>query len=178
MSKHIITVDIGAGLEQIEVDDQLLVRIRLAASSARLQREREQRERDRNAYRSYGDFSFADNTFTFTDGTFTFTAESNPYEHLFGQARQAAGDHPYESARQGERAEEPTRPASPRTTNEALGVLRHYVGGDTHMFISADVLRKSVRRAKRKAHPDTGGSNADFQLVSAAEQILRSAGRI
>lgn len=68
------------------------------------------------------------------------------------------------------------RPRTPYTESEALAVLTHYVGPFGEGPPAS--LRSAIRRAKRVTHPDTGGTSPDFQLVTAAEAILRRARHI
>lgn len=182
MTQHTIAVDVGYGLEHIEVDDRLLVQLRLAAGKARLAREKEAADRLKEAFKTVADAASGWHFVGFTGGNGTFSfgpaGSAPPNPHFRGHTAEQAwlDDEQWEAAK--EPAPEPSRPDTPRTVNEALAVLRHYLGGDTQMFSDTSRLRRDIRRAKRTTHPDTGGAAADFQLVTAAEDILRSAHRI
>lgn len=65
--------------------------------------------------------------------------------------------------------------AGPSTAQEAAEVIRT-MGGGTAAEILRDrqQYRASYIRAARAAHPDTGGTTADFQRLQAAKRLLDS----
>lgn len=64
------------------------------------------------------------------------------------------------------------------SVDEALVTIGAVLGGRIEPAVDADELRRWVRRAKAKAHPDTGGDTFTWSALMDAENVLRKAGRL
>lgn len=174
----------GWGDETLELDqyerDQILLHVGTAmdrAQAARVQAEQE-KARARSRERAEQNSAFIDEEFEFGQWADALFRMANGF-HSF-HARSAPPSDPPRAPRTPPPPAAPTRPRTPRTVTEALAVLEQFTPLDSSTPLNPRPaeLRTQIRRAKRATHPDMGGTSADFQLVTAAEDVLRLSGRL